>query len=69
MYRIEVNYWKVDDPILFAPGAFPTFLYADKANEFYYGLPIEEYPGLLKVSNNESVVFSSDFVFSIRLLK
>ena len=48
--RIEVGYWRVEDPTLFDSSTFPTFLYADGEGHFrYYGLPIEEYPGLLKV--------------------
>ena len=48
--RIEVGYWRADNPKLFESSSFPTFLYAEQRSGFgYYGLPIEEYPGLVKV--------------------
>ena len=50
VWRTEVNYWKVDEPKLFASDSFPVVMYADKKHELcYYCLPIEEYPGLFKV--------------------
>ena len=50
VWRTEVNYWKVDEPKLFASDSFPVVMYADKEHELcYYSLPIEEYPGLFKV--------------------
>ena len=47
--RIEVNYWKVDEPRYFSPASFPTFLYSGDDHFSYYGIPAEEYPGLIKV--------------------
>jgi hypothetical protein len=52
--KAEVPYWRVEDPEHFSIGSFPVFKVAnmmDKENiqQFFYGLPILEYPGLLKV--------------------
>ena len=49
--RTENNYWKVEDADLYSSDQFPVFIGYDSSNEemHYYGLPIEEYPGLLKV--------------------
>lgn len=50
MIRTEVLYWPVDNERFFASDSFPVF-FADfeKSGEAFYGLPIEEYPGLFKV--------------------
>ena len=51
--RSELNYWKVDNPAVFTPDKFPVFIGygSDDENEtHYYGLPIDEYPGLFKVT-------------------
>jgi sarcosine oxidase/L-pipecolate oxidase len=50
--RSELNFWKVEDPAVFTPDKFPVFIgyTSDDDNDtHYYGLPIHEYPGLLKV--------------------
>ena len=52
--RAETLYWKADDPDLFSSTSFPVF--GSYAAEFEgkmfdaYGIPIHEYPGLVKVS-------------------
>ena len=52
--RIEVHYWMVDKPEAFSADIFPTFkgeYQVHGAEDVrFYGLPIIEYPGLLKVS-------------------
>ena len=50
MVRSEVNYWKVDNPAVFSPDNFPVFIGYGEGGPHFYGLPIEEYPGLLKVA-------------------
>ena len=50
--RSELNYWKVDDAAVFTPDKFPVVIgYSshDRKDLHFYELPIEEYPGLLKV--------------------
>ena len=45
-------YWSTSNPEAFSSSNFPTFFHArnegDNVVEFY-GLPIQEYPGLFKV--------------------
>ncbi len=49
-WRTEALYWSADKPEDFAKEVFPTFLYINDKNYFeFYGLPINEYPGLLRV--------------------
>ena len=51
MIRVEVNYWKADNPTVFSSDNFPVFLACGESEGFYiYGLPIEEYPELIKVA-------------------
>jgi sarcosine oxidase/L-pipecolate oxidase len=49
--RSELNFWKVEDPAVFTPDKFPVFIgyTSDDHETHFYGLPIHEYPGLLKV--------------------
>ena len=44
-------YWKVDVPENFSKQRFPAFIgyLTDDRTFGYYGLPIHEYPGLVKV--------------------
>lgn len=55
--RGEVHYWRVSKPELFSPGAFPVICRRLRTSEkqvngqptVFYGIPIHEYPGLMKV--------------------
>ena len=53
--RTEALYWKTDSPEVFSSKRFPTFITydadVDTKSMHVYGLPILEYPGLIKVSN------------------
>ena len=52
MVRSELNYWKVDDATVFIPDKFPAVIGYSSHNRkdmHFYELPIDEYPGLLKV--------------------
>ena len=51
--RAEVLYWKVDSPEDYSPKNFPVLMarYTEGGHlHLFYGLPIHEYPGLVKVS-------------------
>ena len=65
MIRVPTLYWKVDDPDLFSVTSFPVF--GSYAAEFEgkvfdaYGIPIHEYPGLVKVNKmSHTVIISHD---------
>ena len=62
--RIEVLYWKVSNPDLFSPSQFPCFIgfKGDHEDEFY-GLPVDEYPGLFKVipDNTRTILIPRPF--------
>ena len=48
--RMEAVYWKADTPENFSKENFPVF--SVESSVFvcdFYGLPIHEYPGLIKV--------------------
>ena len=47
----KVLYWKVDTPEDFSKENFPAFLgyVPEDGARYFYGLPIHEYPGLVKV--------------------
>ena len=47
--RTEAVYWRADNPEHFSKENFPTFIACSKEGSDYYGLPIHEYPGLVKV--------------------
>lgn len=48
--RTAAFYWKVDSPEHYSKENFPVFISYASANEFdFYGLPIHEYPGLVKI--------------------
>ncbi len=52
--RTEVLYWKAEEPKDFSWENFPAFIcYTDSEDPYYhvYGLPIYEYPGLVKVGH------------------
>ena len=54
MKRTEAHYWRVEDPAMFTPDQFPVFIgcFSDDEKDLdmrMYGIPILEYPGLLKV--------------------
>lgn len=50
--RTEAVYWKTDTPEDYSKENFPVFIahYSDNESHFY-GIPIHEYPGLVKVHN------------------
>ena len=49
--RINVLYWKEKVPGRYGADRFPVFLQENAVdNHAVYGLPSEEYPGLVKVS-------------------
>ena len=53
MVRTEALYWKVDQPVHYSWENFPTFIHYTEHEDPYqhfYGLPISEYPGLVKVN-------------------
>ena len=47
-----MEYWKVDNPEDFVLDKFPTFIFRSgyEKHHCFYGFPVYEYPGLLKVS-------------------
>jgi glycine/D-amino acid oxidase-like deaminating enzyme len=50
--RSELNYWKVDNAAVFTPDKFPVvigYFSHNREDMHFYELPIDEYPGLLKV--------------------
>jgi len=52
-----VLYWKAENPEDFSCENFHTFICCEEqpvegAENDYYGLPVKEYPGLVKVSNS-----------------
>ena len=47
--RAEVLYWRAEHPEHYSPDVFPTFGMYDATHHPFYGLPIFEYPGLVKV--------------------
>lgn len=50
--RTEVLYWKPNNPDQFSSSKFPTFWYSfpsNSAHDLIYGLPCQEYPGLIKI--------------------
>lgn len=52
--RSEINYWKVDETTVFKPDRLPVLIGYTNMNKdgiHYYGIPIAEYPGLLKVAH------------------
>ena len=50
--RTEHVYWKTETPEDFAKENFPVFCAVDENEDIVYGTPIHEYPGLIKVLNN-----------------
>ena len=50
--RSESTYWKVQNPQDFSHKSFPVFLAYDPKGYYWYGTPILEYPGLIKVRNH-----------------
>ena len=48
--RVEAHYYKAENPIAFSSDNFPVFVSYGKDRLEFYMLPIEEYPGLLKVT-------------------
>ena len=57
--KAEVFYWKVDKPEVFSSGNFPTFWNSPPAvvegrPTLFYGLPVHEYPGLIKVKHGSA---------------
>ena len=54
MTKAEIPYWRVESPEYFSIGSFPVFkevnmIDKESIQQFVYGMPILEYPGLLKV--------------------
>ena len=48
--RTEVLYWKVSRPEAYSPSRFPSFIgHMGDYKEEFYGIPVNEYPGMLKV--------------------
>ena len=52
--KTEILYWKVENPEHFSIDSFPVFKEANmmakgSIQQFFNGIPILEYPGLLKV--------------------
>ena len=53
--RLNVCYWPVDEPQLYSADKFPGFIFSTPLgnNDMHiYGFPINEYPGLIKVTRN-----------------
>ena len=48
--RAEVHYWKVNSSEVFSSKVFPTFISYERS-DYYYGLPVHEYPDLIKVTS------------------
>lgn len=50
MVRVEVLYWKVENASAFSSEIFPTtFGYGEDEKLRFYGMPVEEYPDMIKV--------------------
>ena len=49
--RSETNYWRVDEPAWFTSDKLPAVIGYSADNTHFYGIPIAEYPGLLKVEH------------------
>ena len=54
MTKAEIPYWRVENPEHFSVRSFPVFKEAnmmdkESIQQFFVGIPILEYPGLLKV--------------------
>ena len=52
--KAEIAYWKVENPEHFSFSSFPVFIEVnmmdkESIQQFFNGIPILEYPGLLKV--------------------
>ncbi len=55
--RGEVHFWKVSEPELYSPKAFPVICRrlrtcekrVNGAPTVFYAIPVQEYPGLIKV--------------------
>ena len=51
---MEFQYWKVESPKDFSLDNFPIFVYQGISGRvrqsLFYGIPIYEYPGILKLS-------------------
>ena len=57
--RAEVYYWHAHNPEVFEASNFPVFLHQKENKHYMYGLPIFEYPGLIKVGNIFAISFIS----------
>ncbi len=56
---MESLYWKVEDPQRYSADNFPTIIgYGNESDLHFYGTPILEYPGLLKVSSYWELKYS-----------
>jgi sarcosine oxidase/L-pipecolate oxidase len=62
VWRPNVLYWTVGDEKLASPDLLPVFnFYRDDGSEYdMYGLPICEYPGLVKICQHEGVEVDPD---------
>lgn len=47
--RTELVYWQTKRPEDFSKENFPVFIACDEDRNNFYGTPIHEYPGLIKV--------------------
>ena len=60
-------YWSAESSENFAVENFPTFLYINDEEYFeFYGLPINEYSGLLRVNNDRFIFFTHIFAILYR---
>jgi len=64
--RAEVFYWHAHNPEVFEASNFPVFIHQKEAKHYVYGLPIFEYPGLMKVS---ITMFSLIIMYVVLVIK
>ena len=67
IWRTEALYWSAENPEHFAAEKFPTFLYINEEEYFdFYGLPINEYSGLLRVNDIQiCLVLTAMFIYCV----
>ena len=72
MTRAEILYWRVENPEHFSVRTFPIFkevVTRDEKNiqQFFNGIPILEYPKLLKVKLNDYATHSHTYIYMLSL--
>ncbi len=66
IWRTEALYWSAENPEHFAADTFPTFLHINDEEYFeIYGIPINEYSGLLRVNDDRFILYTINYIFAI----